>query len=255
MTETENRKKLADLSVVQANDFIQQTNWMMDKVPLKLLKAFIACIDTSNPPKDGKVVIEKKELMDLLDAGENYDYLKTRIRQLQQTSLRVEDVNGKEHYVALLTDFYWEKDDVHVEVQFHKSIMPYLLTISRFLKYPAANLPNFKSKYGLILYEQLLSRERQYHTGEYTISIAELRWITGTEKLYKKFVNFEAKVLKAGIDDMNKANVEILARYEKVKRGRNIDAIKFIVRKRTSWKEKSYEQVVNPSMLINKESI
>ena len=47
----------------------------------------------------------------------------------------------------------------------------------------------FKSKYGLILYEYLLSRERQERQSEhkYSISIEDLRRLTDTEKKFKNF--------------------------------------------------------------------
>lgn len=242
--------ELNKLAVVQANDLIRQTNWAMDKVPLKLFKAMVAMIDTNNPPQDNTVTVSKKELVELLDENRtNYNYLKKKIRGMQ-TSIRIADDAENERYVSLVTDIYWGKNSDKVSVTFHKDIMPFLIVTSRFLKYPAADLPRFSTKYGLILFEQLLSRERQYHTGRYVISIPELRWITGTEKIYSDFNNFEKRVLRSGIDDLNNAGVEILAKYRKIRSGHTISEIEFTVRRRTSYKEKTYEEVINPSLLI-----
>ena len=132
-------KPLNELTVVQANDFIQQTNWAMDKVPLKLFKSLIAAIDIKNPPKDNTVVVSKAELIKLLDtSGHNYVYLKRRMRQLV-TSVKVDDADNEEHYVALVQDIYWKIDSDEVKVKFHEAVMPYLIGLkSRFLQYPAA---------------------------------------------------------------------------------------------------------------------
>ena len=244
-------KLLNELTVVQANDFIQQTNWAMDKVPLKLFKALIAAIDIKNPPKDNTVIVSKAELIKLLDtSGHNYVYLKRRMRQLI-TAVKVDGADDEEHYVALVQDIYWKIDSDEVKVKFHEAVMPYLIGLkSRFLQYPAANINQFKSKYGLILYEYLLSKERQYQFGSYGMSIDEIRRITGTEKLYSKWVNFEFKVLKSAEEDINQAGVEILVKYEKVKRGRKITHINFFVRARNSYQDTEFDVIhVRPDQI------
>ena len=64
--------------VVQANELIQQANWRMNMMPLKLFKTIISCIDTENPKQE--VCIAKKELADFMGVGENYTYLRTQMK-------------------------------------------------------------------------------------------------------------------------------------------------------------------------------
>ena len=244
-------KPLNELTVVQANDFIQQTNWVMDKVPLKLFKALVAAIDTSNPPKDNTVRISKQELVKLLDTpATNYTYLKRRLKQLI-TAVMVEDSELHEVYVALVSKITWEKDSDEVSVKFDEAVMPYLIGLrSRFLQYPAANINQFKSKYGLILYEYLLSKERQYQFGTYGMSVDELRKLTGTEKTHIDFRNFDKFVLQAAEEDINQAGVEILVKYEKAKRGRKITHINFYVRARNSYRDTEFDVInVRPDQI------
>lgn len=114
--------------------------------------------------------------------------------------------------------------------------MPYLIGLkSRLLQYPAANINKFKSKYGLILYEYLLSKERQYQFGSYKMSVDEIRKLTGTEKTYLMFRDFDKKVIQTATEDLNQAVVEILVKNKKVKRGRKITHINFYVRARNSY--------------------
>lgn len=126
--------------------------------------------------------------------------------------------------------FRWSK------VKFHEAVMPYLIGLkSRLLQYPAANINQFKSKYGLILYEYLLSKERQYQFGSYKMSVDEIRKLTGTEKTYLMFRDFDKKVIQTATEDLNQAVVEIPVKNKKVKRGRKITHINFYVRARNSY--------------------
>ena len=241
--------KLEDLKVVQANEFIQQTNWELNKIPMKIFKALIAEIDTRNPPENDTVSISKTELVKLLDDQEtHHNFLKNKIRDLERTSVRVLNNQHRENYVPLVIDFTWEKEIDMVSVQFHPKVMPYLLVSTRFLQYPAADLTRFKSKYGLVLYEQLLSRQKQTGEMQFILTVEYLKWVTGTEKTngekpqYKQFGNWERRVLQSGVDDLNAAGVSFLVKYTKNKKGREIKSITFSCTPRMSWRDTTYEE-------------
>lgn len=242
-------ENLSNFQVVQANELIRQTNWQLSKTPIKLFKTLVSCLDTNNPPADNTVKIEKRQLVKLLDTDlTNYDYLKAQLKRLI-TSVKVLDNDEVEHFCALVTDIIWEKNNDYVSVTFHKDVMPYLLVSSNFLKYPVDIIPQFNSKYGLILFENLYSREKQYHYGNYSISVSELRWITGTTEQYKTWVNFETRVIKTAVNDINNVNAPILVKYRKIKKGRSIDCLQFYVRKRTSAFETDYDTIYRPEWL------
>lgn len=235
--------------VVQANQFIQQTNWTLKETQLKLLKVFISCIDTKHPT--GTVNITKKELVQVLgdDYKNHYTYLINQIRSLQ-TSIKLYEDEKKITYVSLINDFTWYKESEFVTVEFSKKILPYLIDLNeRFLQYDVYNVRGFNSKYGLILYEYLLSRERQERNKdhEYFISMNDLRRLTGTMDKYERIDAFERKIVKVAMKDINNARVEFLMKYEKVKTGRNIIGIKFILRKRTSYVETEFDEIKNKS--------
>lgn len=240
--------------VVQANQFIQQTNWTLKETQLKLLKVFISCIDTKHPT--GTVNITKKELVQVLgdDYKNHYTYLINQIRSLQ-TSIKLYEDEKKITYVSLINDFTWYKESEFVTVEFSKKILPYLVDLNeRFLQYDVYNVRGFNSKYGLILYEYLLSRERQERDKdhEYFISLNDLKRLTGTMDKYERVDAFERKIVKVAMKDINNANVEFLMKYEKVKTGRNIIGIKFMLRKRTSYIETEFDEIKNKSYLKQK---
>ena len=236
--------------VVQSNQFIQQTNWTLKETQLKLLKVFISCIDTKHPT--GTVNITKKELVQVLgdEYKTNYTYLIKQIRSLQ-TSIKLYEDEKKITYVSLINDFNWYKESEFVTVEFSKKILPYLIELNeRFLQYDVYNVRGFNSKYGLILYEYLLSRERQERQKdhEYFISMNDLRRLTGTMDKYERLDTFEQKVLKYAEKDINNAHVEFLMKYEKQKVGREVIGIKFMLRKRTSQEnETEFNKIKNKS--------
>lgn len=235
---------LENKKIVQSNSLVRQTNWKLNKTPLKLFKACIAAIDTSNPPKDNTVVMHKSDLIQLLelDKKQNYVYLKEQLRSLI-TSVKIEEDDKHEIYTALVSKIEWEKESDIVKVKFDEAVMPYLVELhSRFLEYPADVIPQFDSKYGLIIYESLLSNWKQYaDSNEFTYDVDTIRYITGTEKLYKRWDHFEERVLKAAVGDINHIQGEFLVKYEKIRHGRSIEKVKFILVKRTSWKQTDYD--------------
>lgn len=237
-------KYLENRKIVQANSLVRQTSWNLNLTPLKLFKACIAAIDTSNPPKDNTVVMHKSDLIQLIDGDEskNHVYLKNQLRSLI-TSVKIEEDDKHERFVALVNDIYWEKDADIVKVEFHKAVMPYLVELhSRFLEYPAELIPYFDSKYGLIIYESLLSNWKQYaDSNEFTYDLETIRYITGTEKKYKEIYDFEKRVLKPAVDNINHIQGEFLVKYEKIRHGRSIEKVKFILVKRTSWRQTDYD--------------
>lgn len=243
--------------VVQANELIQQANWQMNTVPLKLFKTIISCIDTKKP--NNYITITKKELADFMDTGENYTYLRTQIKSLQR---QIVDIKKGDDVISLsiLPKVVWRANNDEVICYFDKDIMPYLVELKgMFLQYDVAALKSFDSKYGVILYEYLLSRERQENASnvnnpkhEYYITIDNLRRLTGTENKYTRMEAFQRKVLTAAESDINNANVEFLMRWTTEKKGRKIDGVRFKIRKRTSFKETEFDHIAYPERYFDK---
>lgn len=242
--------------VVQANDLIQFSKWNLNAVPLKILKTLVSCIDTNKPPKDNTVYITKQELFKIIgsESDGSYDYLKRKIRELQKNSIKIDEPN-REIFVPLVNKIVWDKNDDHIMCRFDEDLMPYLIDLQeRFLQYDVAALKNFDSKYGLIMYEYLLSRERQERQSEhkYSISIENLRHLTDTEKKFKEFKDLKKRVIEQATEDINSSGVEFLVKTaNNGKRGVKATHVEFTLRKRTSYKETNFDVVEYPEW-INK---
>lgn len=147
----------------------------------------------------------------------------------------------------------WEKETDDVSVVFSSRVWPYLVVSSHFLKYSAELLPQFRSKYGLILFEFLYSKACQYGYGSFIVSVDEIRWITGTTDTHPRFERFFSQVVQLAVDDINKNVISpIMVSAEKVKDGKKVGFIKFKVRNRTSYAEKDFRGVVRPKWLKEK---
>lgn len=243
--------------VVQANDLVQFSKWNLSAIPLKVFKALVSCIDTKHPPKDNTVTISKKELYDLLGTNDdtNYTYLREQVRSLQKQIIEIRRADGSIVSLSMVPTVVWppKESDKLVECTFSKELMPYLIDLhERFLQYDVAALKNFKSKYGLILYEYLLSRERQERQTEhkYSISIEELRRLTDTEKKLKDMKNFKRRVIETSVEDINSAGVEFLVHATtNGRRGVKATHVQFELRKRTSYKETDFNVVERPEWI------
>ena len=73
-----------------------------------------------------------------------------------------------------------------------------------------------------------------------SISVKELREITDTVNEYPRFDNFERRVLKIALKEIN-AHTSFNVSYEKVKKGRSIDSIVFHIEKKRTADDNSYK--------------
>lgn len=239
-------------NVVQANQFIRETSWTLKKDTIKIFKLLISRIDTKKPPKDNTIYLTKKEIINVLTdykskSKDKYTYARDRTKELI-TGVKVLDDEEREIYTALVQKVEWYKNKEMVSIQFSSDVMKYLLVITQFLSYDVDNIRGFHSKYGILFYEYLFSEYRQFKQNTIIVSVDDLRRLTATQKAHPRFDNWENKVLKAGIKDLNNAGVEILAKYEKIKEWNEVKEIKFYLRERTSYKETRFEEVYQTSL-------
>lgn len=232
--------------VVQSNELIRQVNWNLNTVPLKAFKILISCIDTKNPPKDNKVTITKNELYKLLGSKNSKDYtnIRNQIKSLQSKIVEIKKENGDTVSLSIMPYVTWKQDNNLIICEFGRDLMPYLIELKeRFTKYNVMNLKAFSSKYGLIIYEYLKSLQYKDENVFY-ISMNDLKRLTGTTNQYIRFMNFEERVLKSAVNDINNSCLEFLVKYEKVKCGRKVEGIQFYTRTRNTYKENNFDKII-----------
>lgn len=173
---------------------------------------------------------------------------------------------GSTRILSIVREIYWDDDSPMVKVEFEERIMPYLYGLKKnFLSYNILEIQGVKSKYTLILYENLLAASRANHGSKViTIPLEQLRTMVGTtvvdkynpEKVvmekYPEFKAFNRSVLKVAVNEINSGMFSFfIEKYEKVKEGRKVTGIVFHLRARTSYKD-TIDFISRPELLKNK---
>lgn len=256
LSEIENRK------VVEHNDLISSVA-KMDKTPLKIFELAVSCIDTENPPKDNIVYLSKSELFSFFDVSDNdkHSRFKHAIGKMQeQAFFNVRQVTNKGvdfERIVPIPYIKWNDYNDEVIIEFNYRIMPYLIDLKQnFTQYALTDVMELNSKYSIILYKWLCMSYNQYEhynakggrrsvqLEDYrnpSITIKDLRVLTDTVTDYKKFYDFEKRVLKTATLEIN-THTHFNVAYEKIKKGRMIDSIQFFITKKKVAKNENYKQ-------------
>ena len=252
---------LSKRKVVEHNSLITSIA-KMDKTPLKMFELAVSLIDTDNPPQDQTVYLSKKELFAFfkVDDNDKHSRFKEAIEKMQkQAFFQIKKERDKGFkFVSIVPIPYVEWTDYHDEVliRFSPEIMPYLINLkTNFTQHALSDISELNSKYSVILYRWLSMNYNQYEhysvkggrreeqVENYrnpTISMRDLREMTDTVKDYQRIDNFEKRVLKAGLDEIN-SYTSFNVTYEKVKKGRSIDSIVFHITKKQVADDSSYK--------------
>lgn len=258
LNEVENRK------VVEHNDLISSVA-KMDKIPLKIFELAVSCIDTENPPKDNTIYLSKSELFSFFDVSDNgkHTRFKEAIEKMQkQAFFEIKEISDtKKGYkmksIVPIPYVEWNSYNDKVILQFQSQIMPYLIDLkSNFTQYALSDIMELNSKYSIIIYKWLCMYYNQYEhynakggrrsvqLEDYrnpSITIKDLRVLTDTVTDYKKFYDFEKRVLKTATLEINN-HTHFNVVYEKIKKGRTIDSIQFFITKKKVAKNENYKQ-------------
>ena len=273
-SKTRQVQTLNDLSkrkVVEHNSLITSIA-KMDKTPLKMFELAVSLIDTDNPPQDQTVYLSKKELFAFfkVDDNDKHSRFKEVIEKMQKQAffqIKKEQDKGFK-FVSIVPIPYVEWTDYHDEVliRFSPEIMPYLINLkTNFTQHALSDISELNSKYAVILYRWLSMNYNQYEhysvkggrreeqVENYrnpTIGMRDLREMTDTVKDYQRIDNFEKRVLKAGLDEIN-SYTSFNVTYEKVKKGRSIDSIVFHITKKQVADDSSYK-LADPAYIDDK---
>lgn len=265
-----NKKKVLALSeiekrkVVEHNDLISSVA-KMDKTPLKIFELAVSYINTENLPKDNTIYLSKKELFTFFDVSDNgkHTRFKEAVEKMQKQAffeIKQFKDNQKDFEMTSIVPIptvKWNSYNDEVMIEFNRYIMPYLIDLKKnFTQYALSDIMELNSKYSIILYKWLCMHYNQYEhysvkgsrrteqVESYcnpSITMKALRELTDTIMDYKKFYNFEKRVLKNAVEEINQ-HTHFDISYEKIKKGRAIDSIQFFITKKKIAKNENYKQ-------------
>ena len=139
-----------------------------------------------------------------------------------------------EWLVAWFQDAGMEKNTGNIYIQFHKRILPYLFNLTeRYTQYHLEEVLVFKNKYAIRIYETLRSYFSQEELDQgvkksIRISIKHIREMLNVDR-YPEWKEFNRRVIKAAIDEINEYARQMKVSYTTRKKGRSIDLIIFTV--------------------------
>lgn len=241
---------LEKLKVAQSNDFIKGVS-KMDKIPLKIFELAVSALDSKKPPNDNTVYIDKEVLYSFFkaDDADRSPRFKHYIDKLfEQSNFEIRTklgnrINTKKF--SGVSSAEWNNIDNIVSVRFTDEIMEFLVDLQEgnFTQYNISAIAKMERKHSITIYKWLVMHYNQFSYYEFSstrnrnqkemlknpqIDVHELRIMTDTIDKYKEFTDFEKRVLKEPILEINEyTNLNVT--YEKIKKGRNINSIKFFI--------------------------
>ncbi|EGO2510688.1 RepB family plasmid replication initiator protein [Enterococcus faecalis] len=253
-----NQKQVLTLNELEKRKVVEHNSLItsiakMQKTALKMFELAVSCIDTENPPKDNIIYLSKKELFSFFDvsSASKHTRFKEAIEYMQkQAFFQIKEEKNKGYEMTSIVPIptvKWNSYNDDVMIHFNQFIMPYLIDLkAEFTQYKISELKELNSKYSLILYRWLAMNYNQYEHYSVkggrraeqveayrnpSITVKELREITDTINEYKEIYDFEKRVLKKSLAEIN-AHTSFNVTYEKVKKGRSIDSIVFHITKK-----------------------
>lgn len=221
--------------VVKSNNLVQ-AKYELSLNEQKIILYAVSKLDTK---KDNFNIIPiyVKEFYDLLGTTtERYTELRDMINELRKKTLIIKTGNG-EIVTGWLSSLEYKKDTGIIEIEFSNKLIPYLLQLKeQFTRYQIKNILYLNNKHSIRIYELL----KQYENiGNRTFTVDKLKEILMLESQYKRFSNFEQRVLRATMEEINDYT-DINVSYEKIKKGRSIDSIKYKIEPKKICKYKQY---------------
>lgn len=207
--------------------------------------------------------ININELNELADIRKkNNAYIEKVLRTLMQP---IKVVNDPKHYIYLtpVTEIVVNVETGEYIYSLQDKVINLLRQIDYFTKLNLDEFNPLKSKYSIVIYEYL----KQYEKLEKirTITIDELRKITDTTSKYKQFTDFEQRVIRTAVNEIN-AYTQNSCTYELIrtrsKRKPIVTAIQFYFSKKKEetqsksiYKNIQEEQKLYKQVFLDKNSL
>lgn len=154
-----------------------------------------------------------------------YGILKKAVDRLMKADIRIEKPDNKGFWrINICSMAEYNKKDGYISVKFTDDIMPYLAQVrQKFVLYNLKEIANFGSLYTTRLYELL---QEFKETGWMLKSIDQLREVFVVGNKFKTYNNFKQKTFAHACQEINN-NYDMGLRFEELKEGRKIVAVKF----------------------------
>lgn len=165
------------------------------------------------------------------DICNSYKSLHKACKKLMKTSIMLEKIELNEIWeINVCSTAKYNKSEGRITVKFTDDIMPYLAQVKeRFVLYNLKEIANFGSLYTTRLYELL---QEFKETGWMLKSVQQLREAFAVGDNLKLYGDFKRKTFAHACEEIND-NYDMGLRFEEVKEGRKVVAVKFFFKQTT----------------------
>lgn len=172
-------------------------------------------------------ILSAKEFSEVFntDISNSYRFLHKACKKLMKTSIILEKIELNEIWeINVCSTAKYNKNEGRITVKFTDDIMPYLAQVrERFVLYNLKEIANFGSLYTTRLYELI---QEFKETGWMLKSVDQLRKVFAVGDNLKLYGHFKAKTFAHACQEIND-NYDIDLRFEELKEGRKVVAVKF----------------------------
>jgi len=159
------------------------------------------------------------------DVSNCYRFLHKACKKLMKTSIILEKPELSEIWeINICSTAKYNTKQGTITIQFTDSIMPYLAQVrERFVLYNLKEIANFGSLYTTRLYELI---QEFKETGWLLKSVSQLREVFAVGSNLRLYADFKRKTFAHACQEIND-NYDIGLRFEELKEGRKVVAVKF----------------------------
>lgn len=231
-------KKECNKLVVKHNKLIEFKGQMTTN-ELKLFSLIVADIGEQQKDQFQRYSIDISALKETTKDKNFYEYISDVAFKLENKRIIIEKLNekGKKYRTSIRLINKPEITDESKDLVLHidKDLIPYISDLKReFTRYEIENILRLSSNYSIRLYE-LLKQYENIKKREFKLE--DLKEFLGLERdQYSRIYDFERWVLKVAKEEINK-HTDLVINYEKLKTGRRITSILFIIKAKNQDKE------------------
>lgn len=218
---------MVDKSLICKDNRIIEASYKLTLKEQRIILFCIRQINSIEPLTESKLfTISASEYSSVFGMSKDAAFreIKAAMDQLYERSIKVIDGNGK------MDDYRWisRKSAIMpsqtIGFRFATDIAPFLSSLKgRFTKYQFMHVSNMNSVFSIRIYEMMMQWKIKKTM---TITIEQLKDRLQVSDKYPAFANIKQKVIDPAITEINKYS-DINAKYELIKTGRKVTAIKF----------------------------
>ncbi|BDP92840.1 replication initiation protein [Enterococcus faecium] len=238
-------------------EFLATIDMKMDFKSYELYQLLFSYISPTNLKKTGVVNLPVEAIVKYMDVDQNLEMeLKNIVNTLQRQAVYEISNLDKEYKtystVSAIDRIHWDLEKHIVSFSFSEDVIPLIVSIKK--KYPYfvfKDLASFQKKYSFVLYKYLAMYYKKYlnakKRGDFEkaelyknplVPIVKIREMTRTENEYQTISNFDRRVLRESVEEINEKSMLNIA-FSKVRKGRDFNfAVQFHIS--SEYDEKPY---------------